>query len=68
YVGVYHDSDVRVMRPLDPLSNMVVLEDESSHSNLNGAVMAVTNHRKLESLFVTYLLVNNSLFMWEMLW
>ncbi|GJZ19766.1 hypothetical protein Tco_0556356 [Tanacetum coccineum] len=68
YVGVYHDSDVRVMRPLNPLLKMVGLEDESSHSNLNRAVMAVTNHIKLKSLFVSYLLVNNPLFMREMLW
>ncbi|GJX44049.1 hypothetical protein Tco_0260725 [Tanacetum coccineum] len=67
YVGVYHYYDVRVIRPLNPLSNMVVLEDESSHSNLNRVVMAVTNHMKLKSLFVSYLLVNNPLFMREML-
>ncbi|GJY91118.1 hypothetical protein Tco_0506314 [Tanacetum coccineum] len=49
YVGVYHDSDVRVMRPLNPLSNMVGLEDESSHSNLNRAVMAEINNYDNES-------------------
>ncbi|PWA47500.1 alpha 1,4-glycosyltransferase family protein [Artemisia annua] len=44
YGGIYLDSDVKVMRPLDSLSNMVGLEDESSDSNLNGAVMAFRKH------------------------
>nr|GEU72807.1 alpha 1,4-glycosyltransferase domain-containing protein [Tanacetum cinerariifolium] len=44
YGGIYLDSDVKVMKPLDPLSNMVGLEDESSDRNLNGAVMAFRKH------------------------
>ncbi|KAI3798487.1 hypothetical protein L1987_33764 [Smallanthus sonchifolius] len=44
YGGIYLDSDVIVMKPLYSLSNMVGLEDESSSSNLNGAVMAFRKH------------------------
>ncbi|GJT14233.1 alpha 1,4-glycosyltransferase domain-containing protein [Tanacetum coccineum] len=44
YGGIYLDSDVKVMKPLDSLSNMVGLEDESSDGNLNGAVMAFRKH------------------------
>ncbi|KAK9062319.1 hypothetical protein SSX86_019505 [Deinandra increscens subsp. villosa] len=44
YGGIYLDSDVIVLKPLDSLSNMVGLEDESSASNLNGAVMAFRKH------------------------
>ncbi|XP_071735492.1 uncharacterized protein At4g19900 [Rutidosis leptorrhynchoides] len=44
YGGMYLDTDVKVLRPLDSLSNMVGLEDESSASQLNGAVMAFRKH------------------------
>nr|XP_043631124.1 uncharacterized protein At4g19900 [Erigeron canadensis] len=44
YGGIYLDSDVKVLRPLDSLSNMVGVEDESSASQLNGAVMAFRKH------------------------
>ncbi|KAD7478360.1 hypothetical protein R6Q59_007819 [Mikania micrantha] len=44
YGGIYLDSDVIIMKPLYSLSNMVGVEDESSASHLNGAVMAFRKH------------------------
>ncbi|KAJ0854208.1 putative glycosyltransferase, DXD sugar-binding, alpha 1,4-glycosyltransferase [Helianthus annuus] len=44
YGGIYLDSDVIVIKPLYSLSNMVGLEDESSASDLNGAVMVFRKH------------------------
>ncbi|XP_076927043.1 uncharacterized protein At4g19900-like [Bidens hawaiensis] len=44
YGGIYLDSDVIVMKPLYSLTNMVGLEDESSASDINGAVMAFRKH------------------------
>ncbi|KAI7756678.1 hypothetical protein M8C21_017555 [Ambrosia artemisiifolia] len=48
YGGIYLDSDVIVIKPLHSLSNVVGLEDESSASDVNGAVMAFKKH----SLFI----------------